>query len=144
MIARMTKFSRRELITGLSAGALIASGETLAWSQAAVSRADNPDYMFGPGLIYLNTGSLGPTPRSILNAVLNAWNRLEVNPVTQGYGGVVSNEADHVREQLAGLIGCSADELLLTRSTTNAMNIAALGIDFVNGDRILTTDVEHE
>src|SRR5262245_47397773 len=133
----MTKFSRRELITGLSAGALVAGGHTLAWSQEpAASPAANSEYMIRPGLIYLNTGSLGPPPRSILDAVLKAWTQLEVNPVTQAYGGVVSDQADHVREQVAGLIGCSADDLLLTRSTTNSMNIAALGIDFVSGDRV--------
>src|SRR5215471_794209 len=117
-------------MAGLTASALIAGTDTLAWPKnAAASPAAEAEYMFGPGLIYLNTGSLGPTPRSILDAVLKAWTQLEVNPVTQAYGGVVSNQADQVREQVAGLIGCSADELLLTRSTTNSMNIAALGID---------------
>ena len=106
--------------------------------------AETSEYMFAPGLIYLNTGSLGPTPRSILNEVLKAWNLLETNPVLMAYGGEVTQQADHAREQVAALIGCSADELLLTRSTTNAMNIAALGIDLVRGDRVLTTDVEHE
>lgn len=107
--------------------------------------ADSGDYMFHSGLIYLNTGSLGPTPRSILDAVLKAWNQLETNPVGMSYGdSQVHALADKTRGAVAGLIGCSADEVLLTRSTTNAMNIAALGIDVARGDRVLTTDVEHE
>ena len=40
--------------------------------------ADAGEYMLQPGLSYLSTGSLGPTPRSILDAVLKAWNQLEV------------------------------------------------------------------
>lgn len=106
--------------------------------------ADAAEYMLEPGVIYLNTGSLGPTPRSILDAVLNAWNDLEKIPVAKAYGGTTSTLADKTRDLVAALIGCSADEVLLTRSTTNAMNIAALGIDLSRGDRVLTTDVEHE
>ena len=106
--------------------------------------ADAAEYMLEPGVIYLNTGSLGPTPRSILDAVLNAWNDLEKSPVTKAYGGTTITLADKTRDLVGGLIGCTADEVLLTRSTTNAMNIAALGIDLTRGDRVLTTDVEHE
>lgn len=58
--------------------------------------------------------------------------------------GPVHLAADRAREQIAGFIGCSADELLITRSTTDAMNSAALGIDLKRGDRVLTTDVEHD
>ena len=103
------------------------------------------EYMLEPGLIYLNTGSLGPTPRSILDTVLKAWTQLETNPVAMSYGaGTVHALADKTRGSVAALINCSADEVLLTRSTTNAMNIAALGIDLARGDRVLTTDSEHE
>ena len=106
--------------------------------------AEAPEYMLEPGVIYLNTGSLGPTPRSILDVVLNAWNDLEKSPVTKAYGGTTHTLADKTRDLVGGLIGCAADEVLLTRSTTNAMNIAALGIDLSRGDRVLTSDVEHE
>jgi selenocysteine lyase/cysteine desulfurase len=111
----------------------------------ALAGADVSEYGFAPGLIYLNTGSLGPTPRSVLDAVMKAWTQLETNPVAMSYGaGAVHALADKTRTAVAGLIGCTADEVLLTRSTTNAMNTAALGTDLVRGDRVLTTDSEHE
>lgn len=131
--------SRRELLSGL---AVTAAGAALPASGQATT--DTGEYMLEPGVIYLNTGSLGPTPRSVLNVVLNAWHDLEKNPVTKAYGGTTHTLADKTRELIGGLIGCAADEVLLTRSTTNAMNIAALGIDLSRGDRVLTTDVEHE
>ena len=102
------------------------------------------EYMFAPGLIYLNTASLGPTPRSVLDATLKAWYELESNPVAMSYGeGAVLKATDIARERLASFIGCSADELLITRSTTDAMNTAALAIGLDRGDRVLTTDTEH-
>ena len=136
----MKNLSRRELLLSGVAGM---AGAAL-WTNAQAAIADASEYMLQPGLIYLNTGSLAPTPRSILDTVLKAWHELETNPVAMSYGGAVHSLADQTRNSVASLIGCSADEVLLTRSTTNAMNIAGLGIELAHGDRVLTTDVEHE
>lgn len=136
----MATFSRREMFSGTAAmlgAACLAQGETRLVEGGA-------EYMFKPGLVYLNTGSLGPTPRSIFDEVLKAWADLEMNPVSKAYGGTVNTLAEKTRDVVADLIGCVADEVLLTRSTTNAMTIAGLGVDLSRGDRVLTTDVEHE
>ena len=90
--------SRRELLSGL---AVTAAGAALpANAQSALS--DAGEYMLEPGVIYLNTGSLGPTPRSILDAVLNAWKDLEKSPVTKAYGGTTLMLADKTRGLSAG------------------------------------------
>lgn len=136
----MNELSRREM---LLSGVVAAAGTALA-PNAQPALSDAGEYGIQPGLIYLNTGSLGPTPRSILDTVMKAWADLETNPVAKAYGGTTHGLADKTRDAVAGLIGCAADEVLLTRSTTNAMNIAALGIDLARGDRVLTTDSEHE
>ena len=144
----MNKFSRRELIAGLTGGAVLVSGESFARSEGVNSQArlaDNAEYLFEPGLNYLNTAALGPTPRTVLDKVLKAWYELELNPVMMAYGqGAVHVATDYAREQVAALIGCAADELLITRSATEAMNSVALGLNLERGDRVLTTDVEHE
>jgi selenocysteine lyase/cysteine desulfurase len=137
----MDKFNRREM---LSSGVALIAGAALSNAYPASHAITNDgEYLFQPGLIYLNTGSLGPTPRSILEEVIKAWNQIETNPVAMSYGRVQAI-ADRTRDTIAGLVRCSADEVLLTRSTTNAMNIAALGIELSPGDRVLTTDAEHE
>ena len=139
----MGGLSRREILAGIS-GTLggAALGETVLG--AAVPAADS-EYMFAPGLNYLNTAALGPTPRFVLEATLKAWRELETDPVTMAYAdGAVHLATDRAREQLAGLIGCSAEELLITRSATGAMNSAASGMMLGRRDRVLTTDVEHE
>ncbi len=135
--------SRREMFSGI-AGTLGAACLAPGMGSGNTAFAEGSEYMFAPGLIYLNTGSLGPTPRSIFDEVLKAWADLEMNPVGKAYGGTTSTLADKTRDAVAGLIGCTADEVLLTRSTTNAMTIAGLGVDLSRGDRVLTTDVEHE
>jgi selenocysteine lyase/cysteine desulfurase len=144
----MTNLSRRELLASLAGGALLVSGESVAWSAGVDSEAgaaDDSEYLFESGLNYLNTAALGPTPKTVLDKVLKAWYELELNPVRMAYGdGAVHVATDYAREKVAALIGCTADELLITRSATDAMNSVALGINLDRGDRVLTTDVEHE
>ncbi len=142
------KLSRREVLSGLTGGALLMGVDSLAAAknlESIVSAGGNSEYMFAPGLNYLNTAALGPTPRSVLDKVLKAWDELELNPVIMAYGNGASLVAtDKAREQIASLIGCTADELLITRSATDAMNSVAFGLNLERGDRVLTTDVEHE
>jgi selenocysteine lyase/cysteine desulfurase len=103
------------------------------------------EYLLASGLTYLNTASLGPTPRTVLNRTLETWHELESNPVYMAYGdGPVLAAADRTRDQAAGLLGCAADEILITRSTTEAMNSLAQCLRLVPGDRVLMTDQEHE
>ena len=144
----MSKISRRKLVAGLTAGPFLFTGASFARAEAvdsATRGTENSEYLFEPGLNYLNTAALGPTPRTVLDKVLKAWYELELNPVTMAYAdGSVHVATDHARERVASLIGCTADELLITRSATDAMNSVALGLDLNRGDRVLTTDVEHE
>jgi selenocysteine lyase/cysteine desulfurase len=144
----MTNPSRREILAGLAGGAFVVSGDSFARSTGIDLEprlADKSEYMFEPGLNYLNTAALGPTPRTVLDSVLKAWYELELDPVMTAYNnGAVLMATDRAREQVAAFVGCTADELLITRSATDAMNCVALGLNLDRGDRVLTTDVEHE
>ena len=144
----MNKPSRREILAGLTGGVFAMSGASSVFPKAShlePSLADNSEYMFEPGLNYLNTAAIGPTPRSVLDRVLQAWDELELDPVMMAYGdGAVHLAPDEARKQVAALINCNADELLITRSATDAMNTVALGLNLNRGDRVLTSDVEHE
>jgi selenocysteine lyase/cysteine desulfurase len=101
------------------------------------------DLQLDPGVIYLNCGALGPTPRAVLDRVAEASRLLEGNPSLKGYGPLVRVMED-VRTQAAAFLGCATDELAITESTTSGMNAVALGIELRAGDRVLTTDQEHE
>lgn len=144
--------SRRTFLSSL--GALSATGLVSgdAWARRAdlstverVARglASVPDdFAFSPGLIYLQTGSLGPTPRPVMERTIAAWKELELDPVFYGYSEH-ERAMDDVRAKAAAFIGCKANELVLTNSTTEGMNWVAQGLTFTTGDRVLTTDQEH-
>ena len=100
------------------------------------------DFAFAPGLVYLQTGSLGPTPRPVMQQTIAAWKKLELDPVAYGYGEQ-EHAMDEVRAQAAAFLHCKTEELVLTRSTTEGMNWVAQGLTLAAGDRVLTTDQEH-
>ncbi len=128
-------------------GVLAAAGLAAPASAVTATPRTPPEaeYGFAPGLTYLNTASLGPTPRRILAIMTEAWAELETNPVAMAYGaGPLLARTDRARAQVAELLGCGTDEILITRSTTDAMNILAAGTRLGRGDRVLTTDQEHE
>ena len=100
------------------------------------------DFAFEPGLIYLQTGSLGPTPRPVMDRAIAAWKDLELNPSAKGYGAL-EHEMEVVRAAAAQFIGCGTEEVVLTNCTSEGMNWTAQGIAWGAGDRVLTTDQEH-
>ena len=137
----------------LSAAAALPSrlwGQSDAASMLPTSRAATTprglaapdDFLFDPGLVYLQTGSLGPTPRPVMNRTIAAWRELERNPVARGYGDL-EHALDTVRGQAADFLGCTVDEIVLTTCTTDGMSRTALGLGLAAGDRVLTTDQEH-
>lgn len=142
--------SRRNVIAALGAATFAGAAAAEQGGAAVTSRIGEAsiygaDYMLQPGLTYLNTASLGPTPRPVFERVMQAWRELETNPVLNAYGaGSVVTAADAVRSEAAALLGCSADEILITRGTTEGMITLANAVRLEPGDHILTTDQEHE
>lgn len=95
-------------------------------------------------MTYLNTGWAGPSPVSVVEAISR---RLEY----ESYNGPTSVEVLdsgeaidlEAREAVAGLIGASADEVLLTSSTTDGINTVMSGLPWREGDEIVTCNLEH-
>jgi L-cysteine/cystine lyase len=50
---------------------------------------------------------------------------------------------DRVRAQLASLVGAAPEQVALTRSTTDGINIVLAALRLGPGDQVVTTDVEH-
>jgi selenocysteine lyase/cysteine desulfurase len=83
----------------------------------------------------------------VLDRTLQAWRDLESSPVAMAYyetPDTVLTAAEQVRERASRFLGCEADELLIARCTTDAMNSVAQGIRWTAGDHVLTTNMEHD
>jgi selenocysteine lyase/cysteine desulfurase len=94
---------------------------------------------------YLNAGTDGPVPRRGHDAAA-ARLRLELEGGRSGasYFEALKGLATGLRERLAGFMGCTPDDLALTRSTTDGVSTALSAIrDIGPGDEVLTSDEEH-
>jgi len=100
------------------------------------------DFLFDADLAYLQTGSLGPTPRPVMDRTIAAWREMERNPVLVAYGED-EHLMDAVRANAAAFLNCTTNEIVLTTCTTDGMNRTAQGLGLVAGDHVLTTDQEH-
>ncbi|MBC7834562.1 MAG: aminotransferase class V-fold PLP-dependent enzyme [Phycisphaerales bacterium] len=109
-------------------------------ARSGLAMAD--DLLLAPGLVYLQTGSVGPSPRPVMERTVAAWKELEQNPTRYAYR-LGPPALEDVRTKAAAFLRCADDELVLTRNTTDGMNAVACGLDLAAGDRVLTTDQEH-
>jgi L-cysteine/cystine lyase len=93
---------------------------------------------------YLNTGTSGPLPRAVTSAMAQAVLDQAASPRTgRAYSELVASTKQAGREAVAGLLGCLPTEIALTHNTTEGMNFVTLGVNWVQGDEAVTTNVEH-
>ena len=91
------------------------------------------------GLTFMNNGTYGPTPRVVTEALGRYERELAEDP-TDNY----RNEGrDAVRARMAAFVGAQADEIALTRSTSEGMNIFIKGLDWKAGDEVVFGTHEH-
>jgi selenocysteine lyase/cysteine desulfurase len=96
-------------------------------------------------VVYLNNGTVGSCPEPVVQAVFDGYRETEkampedpeAYPIW-GYG-----PWNEFREPLARFVGCSVDELALTRNCTEGNSYIANGVDMKPGDEVLMTDQEH-
>ncbi len=109
-------------------------------------RADVPLLAQDDPPIYFDNACMTLKPRPVIEAIRRYY---EETPVCAGrstyrLAGRVGEQVAASREALAGFLGAgSADEIVFTRNTTEAINLAARGLDLPDGSTILTTDREH-
>lgn len=110
------------------------------------------DFYVPVGVSYHNVATLGPSPKSVVKAVIDSVTNLASDPTNEYFGGngvaIPATQAmESVREQAAVALNAFLNETLIMPSTTISLNNIAFGLissNFVKrGDRVLTTDQEH-
>ncbi len=95
-------------------------------------------------LTYLNTGWSGPPPRRVAQALKERVGlELEQGPTSrpvQEQGREIQAQA---RQAAARLLGADPSCVLVTRNTTEGLNIVLSGLDWRAGDEIITCNLEH-
>ena len=116
---------------------------------AAVFAAAREHFLIPPGVAYCNTGTLGASPREVVDALAEGVRRLETDlaawPYEQPDGEPLTGYQQllDVRQAVGQFIHASAAEIALTQNATMGMNFLANGLDLAAGDEVVSTDQEH-
>ena len=92
--------------------------------------------------INLESGYFSPSPESVKDYWINYVNKINESPSYYMRNSQVDMR-EKVREKLANYSGIKTSELVLTRNTTESMNIIIQGIKLRRGDEILRTNLEY-
>jgi len=149
--------TRRDFIGILTAGVLASCAAVRAddkvlkpglddlqrWLEAGATFDQLPQqFLLDPKLSYFNTGSLGASPRVVVEAHSAFLRAIEANPAGLLFGSM-GDQMEVVRKKAADFIGADLDEVTLTANTTSGMNMVAEALALRAGDEVLTTDQEH-
>ena len=95
-------------------------------------------------VVYMNTGWSGPCAQDVVEAMnARAEREASYGPTTlevRHEKGLLVREA---RSALADLIGADPDELALTYTTTEGINVVLQGLGLGPGDEVVTSNIEH-
>jgi selenocysteine lyase/cysteine desulfurase len=93
---------------------------------------------------YFNTGASGPSPRNVVGAATDFLEHHAFEaPAGDGPYAVAWDALEAAREVVAGHVGARPDDVALTRSTADGVNLVASAIDWQPGDVVVRTDLEH-
>ena len=94
--------------------------------------------------LYFNTGWSGPSPTPVIDAMTRTLRRgASIGPASKRFLAEVEEEVTGLRKELGNLIGVTEEEIALTHSTGDGINIVYNGLDWQRGDKVVTTTLEH-
>jgi L-cysteine/cystine lyase len=148
----MASLERREFLRRATAAVLFPTltPSALAAVAAPPSRARIPDWVAAaraqiPALAspYFQTGALGPSPRSVMEEMARMAAMQNGSPVGRAILPVTAKVEPALRAHLARAFGAREDEVALTHSTSEGINIAVWSIDWRAGDEVIISNQEH-
>lgn len=100
------------------------------------------EWSLRPGVVYLNHGSFGPSPRPVIEA-REAWSRrLEAEPM-DFFVRTLEADLDAAAGELGRFVGADGDGLVFVPNATVAMNLVAANVRLRPGDEVLATNHEY-
>jgi len=102
-----------------------------------------------PGEAYFNTGTIGATPRPVLERMIEEMRTLQATVCRWDYTAQTPNWIAGydpqlpLREKLARLVNAEPNEVALIQNATMGMNFLAHGLGMKAGDEVITTNQEH-
>jgi cysteine desulfurase / selenocysteine lyase len=95
--------------------------------------------------IYMNNGSVAPTPLSTIKAITDTFLKYSIEgPDSKVINEFITSLMKELRIRMANLVNCEPEEIIFTQSTTEGLNYVRNGIDWKKGDSIVVRGGTHE
>ncbi len=99
-------------------------------------------YTVSPNILNLNNGGVSPQPKVVQEAVEH-YNRLCNEAPSYYMWRVLDQGREPLRAKLAGIAGCSPEEISINRNTTEALANVIFGIRLNPGDEVVLTKQDY-
>jgi cysteine desulfurase/selenocysteine lyase len=101
-----------------------------------LNQSDASDFCLEKGVVYLNNGTMGPSPKVVEEEVIKIIKRRNARGT---YGGGEPT----LKKKLAAFLGVEKEEIALTQNVTHGINSAIHGLELNKDDEVLITTHEH-
>lgn len=99
-------------------------------------------YTVDRNIINLNNGGVSPSPRIVQEAV-ERYNKMANEGPSYFMWRILDQGREPLRQKLATLAGCSAEEIAINRNATEALITVIYGLDLQPGDEVLGTKQDY-
>ena len=94
--------------------------------------------------IYMNTGWAGPTPTSVLRRIAETLEQeAREGPASAKGIAFARGLQDEARVAVSALLDADEEDVVLTHSTREGINVVIYGMEWQPGDELLICDLEH-
>lgn len=99
-------------------------------------------FAVGRGTINLNNGGVSPSPRIVTEALVRyQWQQEDTTAHTMWH--VMQPQLETIRTGLAGVFGCDAEEIAITRNASESLETVLMGLDLKSGDEVISTTQDY-
>jgi len=121
------------------------AADLFARNQDAYWAALRKQFLIPAGVVNLNNGTVGSSPRPVLKAIYDSYELTEqmTQPVPDDYPIWGYGPWSDFRAPFAAFMGARTDQMAVLRNATEANNVVAGGFDMKPGEEVLITDEEH-
>jgi len=99
-------------------------------------------YTVSPSIINLNNGGVSPSPKVVQEAV-ERYNQLSNEMPSFYMWRTLDQGREPLREKLADVAGCSAEELAINRNSSEALETIIFGLRLNPGDEVVLTKYDY-
>ena len=100
------------------------------------------EYTVSPNLLNLNNGGVCPQPKSVQEAHIRFYQYCNEAPSYYMWR-VLDQGREALRDKLAELAGCDAEELAINRNATEGLNTIIFGLNLKAGDEVILTKQDY-